>query len=51
MILIIRKIIHIFIIFKLRKKNDLSYIDLNFKKIDFTNYNQIKNFIFKKKIF
>tara|TARA_B100000575_G_C23142394_1_gene665274 strand:+ start:549 stop:2075 length:1527 start_codon:yes stop_codon:yes gene_type:complete len=51
MILIIRKIIHIFIIFKLRKKNDLSYIDLNFKKIDFTNYNQIKNFIFKKKFF
>ncbi len=29
-------------------KKNLSFIDLNFKKIDFTNYKQIKTFIFKK---
>ena len=29
-------------------KKDLSFNDLNFKKIDFTNYKQIKTFIFKE---
>ena len=29
-------------------KRDLSFIDLNFRNLDFTNYQQIKSFIFKK---
>ncbi len=51
MILAIRKIILIFIISKFKSKNNYSFIDLNFKKIEFSNYKQIKNFIFKKDFF
>ena len=29
-------------------KRDLSFVDLNFRKIDFMNYKQVKTFIFKK---
>ena len=29
-------------------KRDLSFVDLNFRKIDFTNYKQVKTFIFKE---
>ena len=42
-------IIFIFILSKLSKKyKNLSFSDLNFKRLDFTNYKQIKLFIFKK---
>ena len=29
----------------------MSYNDLNFRKIDYTNYNQVKSFIFKKNFY
>ena len=51
MILTLRKIIFIFIIYKLKSKKNLLFFDLNFKKIDFTNYHQIKTFIFKEKFY
>ena len=34
-----------------RLKSDINYSDLNFKRIEFTNFRQIKTFIFKKKFF
>ncbi len=51
MILIIKKIIFIFITSKFNSKKNLSYLDLNFRKIDFTNHNKIKSFIFKKNFY
>ena len=48
MILIIRKLFFIHIIYNLKSFKTLSFLDLNFRKIDFTNYKQIKSFIFKK---
>ena len=51
MILIIKKILFIFITSRFRSKNKLSYLDLNFRKIDFTNHNKIKSFIFKKNFY
>ena len=46
---ILRKIFFIYLSSKLLKyNNDLTFNDLNFKKLDFTNYKQIKSFIFKK---
>ena len=51
MILLIRKIIFIFIIYKFKSYKNLSFLDLNFRKIDFTNYKQIKSFIFKKNFY
>ena len=48
MILLIRKFIFLYFISKFRSKKNLLFTDLNFKKIDFTNYHQIKSFIFKK---
>ncbi len=48
MILIIRKVLFIFIFITFKSKKNFSFIDLNFRKIDFTNYLQIKSFIFKK---
>ena len=30
---------------------NIFYLDLNFRKIDFTNYREIKTFIFKKKFY
>ncbi len=49
MILLLRKIIFIFISYHFISKKNLLFFDLNFKKIDFTNYHQIKTFIFKEK--
>ena len=51
MILIIRKIIFIHIIYKFKSIKNISFIDLNFRKIDFTNYQLIKSFIFKKNFY
>ncbi len=51
MILIIKKILFIFITSKFNTKKNLSYLDLNFRKIDFTNHNKIKSFIFKKNFY
>ena len=51
MILLLRKIIFIFITYKFISKRNLFFSDLNFKKIDFTNYHQIKTFIFKEKFY
>ena len=51
MILKIRKFFFIFIILNLKLKKNLSFVDLNFRKIDFTNYKQVKSFIFKKNFY
>mgnify|MGYP001281905289 FL=1 len=51
MILFIRKILFINFISKFKSIKHLSFIDLNFRKNDFTNYNQIRSFIFKKKFY
>ena len=49
---LIRKFIFIYILLKIySRKNNLIYSDLNFKKLDFTNYKQIKSFIFKKNFY
>ncbi len=44
----------IFVFFKLsffKNKSKISFDDLNFKKLDFSNYKQIKYFIFKKNFY
>ena len=51
MILKIRKIIYIFIIYKFKSKKNLVFSDLNFRKNDFTNYFQVKSYIFKKNFY
>ena len=51
MILAIRKLFFIYFISTLKSKNNLSYINLNFRKNDFTNYQNIKSFIFKKNFY
>ena len=51
MILIIRKIFFIYIIFKFKSYKHLSFLDLNFRKTDFTNYKQVKTFIFKENFY
>ena len=51
MILLVRKILFIVFISKFKSKKNLSFIDLNFRKNDFTNYHQIRSFIFKKDFF
>ncbi len=48
MILALKKIIFNNIISKFNSRKELSYNDLNFRRIDFTNYKKIKSFIFKK---
>ena len=48
MISIIRKIIFIHIIYKIKSFKNFSFLDLNFRKNDFTNYKHIKTFIFKE---
>ena len=49
---LLRKLIFIFFSSKFIKKNpNLLLNDLNFKKLDFTNYKQIKSFIFKKNFY
>ncbi len=48
----IRKFFFVFILSKFAKtKRSLSFNELNFKKLDFTNNKQIKSFIFKKNFF
>jgi len=49
MISTIRKIIFIHLIYKFKPFRNLSFLDFNFRKIDFTNYKNIKSFIFKGK--
>ena len=51
MILLVRKIIFIHIICKFKLSKNISYVDLNFRKIDFTNYKEIKSFIFKENFY
>ena len=36
---------------KFKSNKKLSYLDLNFRKIDFTNYTLVKRFIFKKNFY
>ena len=51
MILLFKKIFLVYILLKLKSNKNLSYLDLNFRKIDFTNYRQVKGFIFKKEFY
>ena len=51
MILIIKKILFILITSRFNSKKNLSYLDLNFRKIDFTNHDKVKSFIFKKNFY
>ena len=51
MILLIRKIVFIYIIYRFKSYKKLSFIDLNFRKANFTNYKQIKSFIFKENFY
>ena len=48
MILFLRKFFFIFFVLKIKTYKNLSFKNLNFRKNDFTNYDQIKSFIFKK---
>ncbi len=47
----IKKLFFVFIIIRFSSKKNLSYLDLNFRKTDFTNYKQVKSFIFKKNFY
>ena len=48
----IKKIIFVYIIIKFIKiDKNINFEDLNFKKLDFTNYKQIKSFIFKNEFY
>tara|TARA_A100001011_G_scaffold217090_1_gene225052 strand:- start:5250 stop:6782 length:1533 start_codon:yes stop_codon:yes gene_type:complete len=51
MILLIRKFLFIHLIYRFKSYKKLSFLDLNFRKIDFTNYKQIKSFIFKENFY
>ena len=51
MITVIRKFIFIHVLYKFKSSKNLSFLDLNFRKIDFTNYHQIKSFIFKENFY
>ncbi len=51
MITIIQKFIFVFILLKFKSKRKISFVDFNFRKNDFTNYQQIKTFIFKKNFY
>ena len=49
---IIKKIILIYLKLPfLPNNNKINYKDLNFKQIDFTNYKQVKSFIFKENFY
>ena len=46
---LIQNILFVYISSKfIRIKNEVNFSDLNFRRLDFTNYKQIKSFIFKK---
>ena len=47
MILLIRKIFFIYVTYKFKSMKHFLFVDLNFRKLDFTNYHQIKTFVFK----
>ncbi len=47
MIITLKKILYVLVLFKIKSRKDASYLDLNFRKIDYTNYKQIRTFIFK----
>ncbi len=50
--LLVRKLIFVYIFQRLVKINpNIVFNDLNFKRLDFTNYRQIKRFIFKKNFY
>ena len=49
--MLIRKFFFVFIILKIRIIKNITFIDLNFRKSDYTNYDQVKSFIFKKNFF
>jgi len=51
MILLVRKFIFIFFIYKFKSMKNIFFLDMNFKKIDFTNYILVKSFIFKNKFY
>ena len=51
MILLFRKFIFIYITSKFGSLKNISFIDLNFRKNDFTNYQLIRSFIFKKNFY
>ena len=51
MILLIRKIIFIHFVYRFKLFKNISFLDLNFRKIDFTNYKDIKSFIFKENFY
>ena len=51
MIIMFRKIVFIHIIYKFKSIKNLSFLDLNFRKIDFTNYKLVKSFIFKNNFY
>ena len=48
MILFLRKCFFIFVIFNFKSKKNIKFNNLNFKRIDFTNDQQVKSYIFKK---
>ena len=43
----LKKLIFILFIIKFKSNKNLLFTNLNFRKIDFTNYKQINSFIFK----
>ena len=51
MILFLRKIFFVFVIFNFKSNKNLTFNNLNFRKIDFTNNQQVKTYIFKKNFY
>ncbi len=51
MILSLRKFFFIFVILNFKSKKNISFNNLNFRKIDFTNNRQVKSIIFKKSFY
>ena len=49
--MVIRKFLFVFLILKIKIVKNITLIDLNFRKNDFTNYDHIKSFIFKKNFY
>ena len=51
MILFLRKFFFIFITFNFKSRKNVTFDNMNFKKIDFTNNQQVKSYIFKKNFY
>ena len=47
----LRKLIFIYILIRFKSKKNLVYSGLNFRKIDFTNYQNVKSYVFKKNFY